>query len=248
MNKKLDRKYNLLFFTVILTLFAIGATVFISNTEYYYLISNAFTESLKSQLVMEKPIYVNPLKYETGEETFIYVLGGNQESLIHRFRKASTLYHHGISNKILILSRPGITEYSPDLGRNLTNDEWAIRELEKMNVRKEDIEPVFVSIGLFGTLNEAIDLFDIAGRKGCKRLVLVTSDYHTRRAYDTFSGFQPFEPLDLSVYGATSGVGLRGLITEYIKLVIYDAVVVPACRWKRNNKPQRFSLFHGMAT
>jgi hypothetical protein len=213
-----------------------------------YSIYKQFAGFLKSKQVMEKSINTNLSSNDASRGTYIYVLGGNQESLIHRFRKASTLYHHGIPNKILILSRPGITEYSPDLGRNLTNVQWAIRELEKLNVRKGDIEPVFVSIGLLETLNEAIDLLDIAGRKRCERLVLVTSGHHTRRAYDTFSGFQPFEPIDLHVYGASSGFGLRGVITEYIKLVIYDAVVVPVCRWKRNNKPQRFSLFHGMAT
>jgi hypothetical protein len=90
---------------------------------------------LQEKLVYEKHIPYSLLSQTSGNKALIYVLGGNQDSLTHRFREASILYHQGLSNKILILGRPGITDYNTDLGRNLTNNEWAIRELGKFNVK-----------------------------------------------------------------------------------------------------------------
>jgi uncharacterized SAM-binding protein YcdF (DUF218 family) len=154
----------------------------------------------------------------------IYVLGGNQESLSTRFRKAASLYHQGLSRRIWILDRPGITEFSPDLGRNLTNNEWAIRELERLEVRKEDVEPVAVQSSFLGTLSEARDVAEFARRKGCRRLILVSSAHHTRRVLRAFSRYAPRGSLELYVYGAGDAADLRVLLPEYVKLVFYDMI------------------------
>jgi len=45
--------------------------------------------------------------------------------------------------------RPGTTEFSNDLGRNLTNDEWSIRELRRLTVKREDIERFFSKSGFW---------------------------------------------------------------------------------------------------
>jgi hypothetical protein len=39
-----------------------------------------------------------------------------------------------VAYKILIMTEPGITEYSPDLDRNLTNDEWVVMKLISIGV------------------------------------------------------------------------------------------------------------------
>jgi len=53
-------------------------------------------------------------------------LGGSQRSLELKYKTASELFHKGICKRIWILSRPGKTEYSKSLRRNLTNDECSL--------------------------------------------------------------------------------------------------------------------------
>jgi hypothetical protein len=183
-------------------------------------------------LVYEKHIPYSLLNKMSGNMTLIYVLGGNQDSLRYRFKEASILYHQGLSNKILILSRPGITEYDSDLGRNLTNNEWAIRELVKYNVKKEDMESVSVKVSFFGTLSEAKDLPDIVRKKGYKKLILVTSAYHTKRTITVFSKFAPNSSMELYIYGSDDVSGFQGQIIEYMKMLLYENFVLPFYGWK----------------
>lgn len=193
----------------------------------YSNLNQEFINFMKGKLIYEKHIPYSLLNKMSGNKTLIYVLGGNQDSLTHRFREASILYHQGLSNKILILGRPGITDYSTDLGRNLTNDEWAIRELGKFNVIKEDIEPVTVQASFFGTLSEAKALQDIVRKKGCNILILVTSAYHTRRTFITFSKFASIRSLELYIYGSNDAPGVRGILLEYMTMLLYEKCVLP---------------------
>ncbi|PWB65697.1 MAG: hypothetical protein C3F14_05190 [Deltaproteobacteria bacterium] len=206
---------------VALVLFERRGPVFDSNFPPH---RTCVTDFLARRLVAEKPVPAGPHGTEWESTTLIYVLGGNQESLTARFRKAASLYHEGLARRILILERPGITEYSPELGRNLTNDEWAVRELERLKVRKKDVEAVSVRPSLFGTWSEARDVIGFAGRNGCKRLILVSSTHHTKRVLGTFSRFTRNASPELYVYGAEDSAGPGVLLKEYIKLVLYDIV------------------------
>jgi hypothetical protein len=235
------KKYNIfiiLILSIILLIFMVSLMSVDKTSHWNSEIKNnvvypKIVGALEKYLVIEKHI---SSKYSTkASETtaVIYVLGGNQDSLTSRFREASNLYHQGLSKKILILSRPGITEFSPDLGRNMTNNEWAIRELEILHVNKEDIEPVPVGKSILGTLSEAEALTKIVQRKGYKKLILVSSAYHTRRVLDTFSNIASGSPLELYIYGSTDIQGIPSLTLEYLKLIIYDSIVLPAIDWKR---------------
>ena len=217
---------------VLVVLFSISAVEIAANRSGYTLfdycnkLRNKAIDSIGNELVIEIPLPSTVNKQGSKSATYIYVLGGNQDTLLHRFRKAATLYHEGISKKILILSRPGITEFSPELGRNLTNDEWGKRELESLKVRKEDVEPVSVINNGLGTLSEAKYLSDILPRKGCKRLILVTSTYHTRRAYNAFTKYAANKDIEISIYGADDSKELPDLLLEYMKLLLYNAIAV----------------------
>src|SRR3989337_2204979 len=193
----------------------------------YYKLKDRLVISLASRLFVEKQVPAGISNEKVKTATLIYVLGGNQDSLLSRFRKAASLYHQGFSKRILMLSRPGITEFNPELGRNFTNDEWAIRELERLNVKKEDIEPVTVQANFFGTLSEAEDISNIARERKCNRLILVTSDYHTRRVFDSFSRYASGNFLEFYVYGSRDAADVQDLLTEYIKFFFYDNLVLP---------------------
>ena len=101
----------------------------------------------------------------------IYLLGGSQNSLQFKFNRTAMLYHQGICKKILILSRPGKTEFSSLLGRNLTNDEWAIQKLEDLGISKRDVEAVDIKRGFFGTFVEAKCISELVHKRGYKNLI-----------------------------------------------------------------------------
>jgi hypothetical protein len=113
------------------------------NTCWMY---KGLSDTFAMKLVMEKSMPAGFSKQESKTTTLIYVLGGSQDSLISRFRKPQ-VYTIKAFQKRFSYSADPITEFNQELGRNLTNDEWSIRELEKLNVRKEDIEPVSVKKG-----------------------------------------------------------------------------------------------------
>ena len=216
-----------IYFVILIVLFSTVIVNFRSNfiyvSRYYlYIQYNKYLDSIAVKLISERPLPASIYEKKIIINPLIYVLGGNQDSLVNRFRKAASLYHKGSSKKILILSRPGITEFSPELGRNLTNNEWAIRELERLNVRKEDIEPVSVQKKGFGTLSEAKDLSDIVRKKGCNRLILVTSDYHTRRVLQSFLKYGSDNSFELYIYGSEDEKNFIGLLSEYMKLFMYE--------------------------
>ena len=155
-------------------------------------------------------------------------MGGTPESLLRKFAVASSLYRSGVACKILIMTEPGITEYSPDLDRNLTNDEWAVMKLASVGVKKKDIEMVSIPSGYFGTLSEARGITSVAAARGYQGLILVTSSYHTKRALFAFSRSSVGHPIDLFIYGADEETSLGILLIESVKLIVYENLLLPA--------------------
>jgi len=195
-----------------------------------------FVGFMKERLEFEKHISIDKSSDIIENSTILYVLGGNQRTLRQRYKKASELYHLGLSKNIIILSRPGITEFNPDLGRNLTNDEWSIRELRGLNVQQKDIELVSVNIGYFGTLREAMRVMEIISERGGGKIILVTSSYHTRRAFLSFSAFQKNPLYKIYVYGTVDDQkNIIIIISEYVKLILYEKFLLPAWDTSRSN-------------
>jgi uncharacterized SAM-binding protein YcdF (DUF218 family) len=145
----------------------------------------------------------------------IYILGGAENSLELKFQTAAELYHKGICKKILIPRRPGITEYSSLLRRNLTNDEWAIRQLEKLDIPKTSIE-----------LTEAKTISELAVRRRYRNVLLITSPCHTHRVKVSFAKYLRSHNITFYVEGSSERGLLRGLIVEFIKLEVYEHILV----------------------
>lgn len=157
----------------------------------------------------------------------IYVLGGWQGSLESRFRVAAELYHKGAAKKILFLSISGITEYDTQLGRNLTNDEWAVKMLLHLGVKREDIEPVLLEKGFFGTFAEAKGVANLAAGRDYKHLILITSSYHALRTRMTFSSFLNKDGITLYMYTIDESIGLYPALLENFKFILYREVLLP---------------------
>lgn len=194
--------------------------------------SNALRVNLKD-LIRKELICVDPLPSATMVDA-IYVLGGSQTSLKFKFITATSLYHKGICKRILILSRPGKTEYSSLPGRNLTNDEWAILTLEELGIPEKRIEAISIKEGFFGTFTEAKGVSKLIKKRGYKRVLLISSPYHTHRVRISFENFLKDQTITFYVQSSDKRVFLRHLMIEFIKLKVYQYLLVSSKQCKVN--------------
>jgi len=111
--------------------------------------------------------------------------------------------------------------------RNLTNDEWAIDRLVDLGVRKAEIEPVSLEGEFWGTLAEAKGISALVNTRSYRGVILVTSPYHTMRAWLTFSGFFKGQGIHLKIYASDDHANLRELLLEFFKLISYEYIVIP---------------------
>jgi len=186
--------------------------------------STTFRANIK-HLLKNELISLDSISSATNVDA-IYIMGGSQSSLEFKFKAAAELYHKGISKKIMILSRPGITEYSSLLGRNLTNDEWAIWKLEELGIPKNSVEPISMPKGVFGTLTEAKGISRLIKKKGYKSVILISSPHHTHRVRISFRNFLKDYNVSLYVKGSDKRGSLTELIIEFTKLKIYKYFLV----------------------
>lgn len=185
---------------------------------------SAFRADLKQRILNELTcIYAPPAGVKVDA---IYVLGGNQRSLEQKYKTAAELFHQGISNKVWILSRPGITEFNRSVGRNLTNDEWSIQKLEEFGVPEENVEAIKIKEGFFGTFSEAQGISSQLKSRKYKSIVLISSSYHTYRVKISFENF--LQEQTAAVYTQASGekILLRHATAEFIKLKVYQYFLI----------------------
>ena len=171
-------------------LYLFSSFFFVFTLSAIWLNSNSashFRTDIK-QLILNELIYNNPPPSGAKADA-IYVLGGSQRSLEFKYKTAADLFHQGISKRIWILSRPGKTEFSRSLGRNLTNDEWSVLKLKEFGVPEENVEAIKIEDGFFGTFSEAKDISSLLKSRGYKDIVLISSDYHTKRIKISFDNF-----------------------------------------------------------
>jgi hypothetical protein len=172
----------------------------------------------------------------------VYVPGGTQDSLSYKWKTVGRLHAEGTVGKILILHRPGITEYSPALGRNLTNDEWVTGKLKEEGVSIEIVEFVPVPAATFGTFAEARVISALARSRRVKRLVLVSSSHHTKRVWLSFSHFNADNAFEPYIYGSEERVGTLELLMETMKLRFYRYFIFPMDRLRDHFRRWRISL------
>jgi uncharacterized SAM-binding protein YcdF (DUF218 family) len=190
-----------------------------------------------------KTIFLDSLnKPGINMKSAIYVLGGSQKSLERRFKKAASLYRTGAFGTIFTLGRLGKTEYSHALSRNLTNDEWTIQTLEAMGVKVEHIEVVPVFESIWGTYSEAAVMSDLVRERGYNRLVLITSPYHGERAWNTFYSFLESRNIRMEIYLADDSTGEKGLLIEFIKLLVYKKILIPLSHLPKFSLLQRSAI------
>ena len=160
-------------------------------------------------------------QHEQDSKSVVYVLGGTPDSLVAKFNTAAELIQKGIASHVLVLDGKSLMEYDATLGRNLTANEWAANRLEGAGVSRNKIEFATIEHGAFGTWSEAKGISRYVGERGYRRLILVTSPYHSRRAWESFSKMLGNPDAKLYLYHSRESAGFGDLVIEYVKLSFY---------------------------
>jgi uncharacterized SAM-binding protein YcdF (DUF218 family) len=129
---------------------------------------------LANHLVIEKPL---------AEADVIFVMSGGA-TYLERTQKAAELYKNGIAPRILLTNDGMPAGWSPTEQRNPKFVELARKSLIEQGVAPEAIE--ILPETAEGTIYEAQILRRKLQETNWKRILIVTSAYHTRRALWTF--------------------------------------------------------------
>ena len=108
------------------------------------------------------------------------------------------LYQEGRAPKILMANDGNRGAWSQELQRNLYEVEWAELELLKQGIPAGAIEKLPFSTS--GTIHDARHAMDFARGRGLRSLLVVTSDYHTRRTLWSFQQAAGDDSLFLAVH------------------------------------------------
>ena len=126
---------------------------------------------LARNLIIEKPL-------ERADA--IFVLGGSSV-YVERTQKAAELFKNGVSEKILLTDDGTRGGWSKLEKRNPPFAELARNELVKLGVPAENIE--ILQPQVTGTVYEARNLAEAVKTKNLNSVLIVTSAYHSRRAF-----------------------------------------------------------------
>jgi uncharacterized SAM-binding protein YcdF (DUF218 family) len=155
-----------------------------------------------------------------------YVLGGTQESLESKYLTVAQLYKNGGFDRVWLLSRPGITEHNREIGRNISNDEWSILELETLGVPADKIEIIKINEGFFGTWREAKHIAKLVRLRKIKTLVLISQPYHSQRVYTSFKKFLPEEEFNFYIQSSNENQRFIEMAIEFFKLKVYTHLLL----------------------
>jgi uncharacterized SAM-binding protein YcdF (DUF218 family) len=125
-----------------------------------------------------------------------------------------------------VLSHLTLAAFNPRLGRNMSADEWAAETLGTFGVSANVIEFVSVEEGFFGTWSEARGVARRVKDRGYRRLILVTSPFHSRRVWESFS--HEIGQADARLYMHLSHETVSGpyVLLETLKLLVYRAALL----------------------
>jgi uncharacterized SAM-binding protein YcdF (DUF218 family) len=147
----------------------------------------------------------------------IILLSGNHKE---RAPAAALLMRNGYADRIILTNDGVFSSWSTKYNRNLYQMEWAEEELVSLGVKREQIIKLPELVN--STMSEAV----LAGRyvreNGLKKIILVTADYHTRRAVWAFRKAFENDPVEIMSYPALSkATGIGTDCVEFGKLMYY---------------------------
>ena len=179
---------------------------------------------LARNLIIEKPL---------DKADVILVLGGSS-TYIERTQKAAELFKKGAAPKIYLTDDGEQAGWSKIEKRNPPYFELARNSLIAQGVPPENIE--ILEPQVTGTIYEARILSEKAKSANLKSVLIVTSAYHTRRAFSTFQRIftENNQPTELGIVSPPTGEqtpppfswwlsanGWNFVAGEYVKSFVY---------------------------
>jgi len=143
-----------------------------------------------------------------------------------RLPAAARLYKEKRADKIILTNDGIFSSWSNEKQRNLYEVEWAEQSLMKMQVPEMDI--VKLPYTASGSIHDALNTRTYILKGGIKSIIIVTSDYHSRRSLWTFEQVYRNQPLKIGVYPVRSSLAslsdnkkLTVLTVEMFKFLYY---------------------------
>jgi uncharacterized SAM-binding protein YcdF (DUF218 family) len=147
----------------------------------------------------------------------IVLLAGNYKE---RAPAAAELYREGYAPIVLLTNDGVFSSWSTKYNRNLYQVEWAEEDLVRLGVDRKAI----IKLPFHGssTMHDALAVRQYAREHKLKKIIIVTSDYHMRRALWAFRKVFSGLPVDIYGYPAKSGsIGLWVKLVEHGKFLYY---------------------------
>lgn len=171
------------------------------------------------------------LARENNLDSAILVLGGGIQS---RLFHAIALYRYGISDLVLI-TNPANYIYN-DFGGAIQSEVAQMKGALDFAHARYKIVPSKNPLGAQSTRDEALDVVDFLRQNPLDKIFIVTSEFHSKRAYITFSDIFAKEGIETEIYlfpapnrifnranWHTSELGLMSYLLEVPKLLLYYA-------------------------
>ena len=180
--------------------------------------------------------YANFFKVDNatyGENAAIVVLSGGRHAE-YRIPKAVDMYKKGYADKLLLTRERRLNSKVAHLFPVFPANEEALQRIsQELNIQVEfEVVASVNGRGATSTFDEAYDLLAFCSKKKIKRLIIVTSSFHTRRALYAFEKVFKGSGIKLEASAASnenfteenwwhSDVGISAYILEPIKFVVY---------------------------
>jgi len=136
------------------------------------------------QYVLKKLGYFLVFEQDPQKADVIVVLNGRDTE---RSLAAVDLYNQGYANLIVMANgakQPGSDEFWKRVGNNFDGKLFFQRAIEAMGVPEKSFQ--FIGNGVTSTYDEAVATKEFLKTNGYKSILLVTSKWHSKRAYLTF--------------------------------------------------------------
>lgn len=180
--------------------------------------------------LLKKIGYFLILEQEPQKADLVVVLNGRDTE---RSLTAVDLYNQGFSNRIVmagISKQPGSDEFWRRVGKNFDGKVFFQRAIEAMGVPESAFK--FIGNGVSNTYDEALATKEYLKKRGYKTILLVTSKWHSKRAYLTFKSALKNEDIKVIIQPSKYDTfrpdvwwknqnDAKMVFDEYVKLVYY---------------------------
>ncbi|WP_026362324.1 YdcF family protein [Geopsychrobacter electrodiphilus] len=170
----ITRKWRLLFISgfLIPAFFILGLILFFMALDEY--------------LVFEKPL--------AHADAIVLMAGSARE----RLPAAALLFNQGRASRVILANDGVLSAWSESFQRNLYKIEWAEQKLIKAGVPVHAI--VKLPFTKSGTYFDVKHILDYAFDNHLGSLIIVTSDYHTKRSFLAFTQLADDRDIELGIY------------------------------------------------